>query len=85
MALQHLNDLYVRAGLQKVGGEAVVKGVHRHPLLNAQELAGCSTGDPQGLWVDRAAAIAPGKQPSPRLGQSPIDAQNLQQLRDSIT
>lgn len=31
--------------------------------------------------TDRAAAIAPGKQPSSRFGQPPIDAQNLQQLR----
>ena len=81
MAQEHLNDAEVGASLQQMRGEAVPQRVHRRVLGQAGRGAGRTAGGVQHLDIDRLRFVAAGKQPMLRPRQTPVGAQDAEQLR----
>ncbi len=64
-----------------MGGEAVPRGVHRHPFAELGRGARRAAGGVQHLNIDRPALVPAGEQPLRRSRQPPVGAQDAQQLR----
>ena len=70
-----------RTGGAQMRGDAVPPRVHRHWRAQPGRLAGRAAGGVHDLRGDRAALVAPRKQPMPRLGQTPAAAPDRRPLR----
>jgi hypothetical protein len=78
---ENLDDPDVGATFQQMRGEAVTQRVHRHPLGQAGRAAGRATGGVQHLDIDRLGLVTTGKQPVLWPGETPVGAQDAEQLR----
>ena len=81
VAQKHLDDADVDAALEQMGSKAVPERVHGDALGQPRRLGCRAAGRVQDLHVDRLALVAAGKQPLSRPGQTPVGAQDRQQLR----
>ena len=84
---QHLDDPDVDLLFQQVGGEAMPKGVHRHPLVDPGRQRGGVHGAVELAGAQRLNRVEAGKQPAAvehlalRPGHPPPGAQALEQQR----
>src|ERR1700733_3477050 len=81
MAEQHLDDPNVSAGLEQVRGKTVPQRVDGDRLAQLCLTRRLTTGLLQRRGTHRLLWIVTGEQPSRRPRQSPVGAQDLQQLR----